>query len=263
MSHKIFHAKVMHHRMHPKNNKFTYRVFYLLKNLDQLPSLQKLPILGVNRAGFMSFHEKDHGAKSNKTNTKKWAENIASTYGIKTGAYDIMLLSYPRVLGYVFNPVSFWFFIDKKNQTLHAILCEVNNTFGETHLYFCKNEDDSAIHSDQWMITEKIFHVSPFLERKGFYQFRFAWEKDKLGIWIDYYDKNHKKTLLTSLTGSFEDATKNKLFMCFIRYPLVTFKTIALIHYQALKLFIKRIKYLTKPEQKEPQITLSTNVKKS
>lgn len=250
----------MHRRTTPKTNKFRYRVFYLLKNLDHLETLPQKKWLKINQFGLMSFYPKDHGAKDG-TSLKKWAERIGEEHGVEKNTCDVFLLSFPRVLGYVFNPVTFWFYIDKKTQKLRAVLSQVNNTFGETHNYFC--ETQGFINQDDWMEGKKVFHVSPFLEREGTYRFRFSWQEKKLGIWIDHCDEKGNKILLTSLVGFYENLNEKGLKKCFFQYPLVTFKTIFLIHYQALKLFKNGIRYIRKPLQKKSKTTKVIKMKKN
>ena len=159
-----------------------------------------------------------------------------------------MLITMPRVLGYVFNPVSFFMCMDEKRQ-LRAVICEVHNTFGEQHNYICARADHAPIAPDEWLQADKIFHVSPFLPRDGHYKFRFVFAENGLGIWIDYYDAKNNKQLLTSLSGKFVALEAASLRKVFWFYPLVTIKVIGLIHWQAVKLISKGIKYIGKPLQ--------------
>lgn len=247
---KIFAAKTMHKRLTPKENKFVYGVYYLALPLSKLENLKLLRPL-------TSFKIKDHGARDG-SDLKSWVSNILKNHKISE-IDEIILVAMPRILGYVFNPVSFWLCLDKQGR-LKAVLAEVNNTFGETHSYLCTNEDNSEIKPEDIFAGEKLFHVSPFLEREGSYQFRFDYQKDKLGIWIDYYNKEGEKVLLTNLTGKMKELNRISLLKHFLRYPLVTFKVISLIHYQAIKLMIKGIKYICKPKQKEVRFSKVTKM---
>ena len=247
MTPSIFNAKVMHKRLLPRINQFTYGVYYLAFPLSQLAALQDGWRFGVNRAGVLSFHERDHGVRDG-SDLEAWARQILQEHAVPEADGEIVLISLPRVLGYVFNPVSFWLCFDKQNQ-LRAVINEVNNTFGESHCYLCVHADRRVISSEDWLVADKLFHVSPFLERVGRYQFRFAIKPDTIGIWIDYLNGEGNKQLLTALTGSLVPYSRQSRRAAFWRHPLVTIKTIWLIHWQAIKLLSKRIGYVPKPEQ--------------
>lgn len=243
----------MHKRHFPKVNQFTYGVYYLSLPLHALHDSTLAKNLRINRPSFISFHEKDHGAKDGSP-LESWARGLLSDYGLNDITHQIALISMPRILGYVFNPVSFWMCYDA-DQTLRAVICEVSNTFGEAHHYLCAHEDHCPIEGDDWLETEKLFHVSPFMTRDGTYQFRFAPKEEKLGIWIDYYDLEGKKQLTTAMSGTLAPLTRKSLRRAFRKHPLVTFKTIILIHWQALKLFRKGITYHVKPKQQDKNLS--------
>lgn len=234
---QIYIAKVMHKRLFPKVNQFTYGVYYLALPLPT----QSIP------SRWLSFRNKDYGARKSE-DVSEWAKTILNMYGVGELVTNIMLITMPRVLGYAFNPVSFYLCLDSSNH-VRAVICEVNNTFGEHHSYVCARSDHAPISPDEWLEAEKVFHVSPFLSRNGHYKFRFALSQAKLGIWIDYYDAQQNKQLLTSLTGSFVPLDAKALRRVFWSHPLVTFKVITLIHWQAIKLVSKGIRYISKPLQ--------------
>ena len=167
----------------------------------------------------------------------------------------------PRIMGFVFNPVSFWLCHDEQNQ-LRAIIYEVNNTFGETHSYVCAKHDGTIIKEDDWIIARKEFHVSPFLPREGHYQFRINSVNKKIGLWIDYYNKEGERTLTTSLKGTLEPLTQVSVKKAFWRTPLVTMQAISLIHWQALKLKAKGIQFFSLPKQKKERVSKSSNATK-
>ncbi len=257
---QIFTAKVMHKRLFPKVNQFSYGVYYLALPLAQLHKKPHIADLSLNHFAPLSFYEKDHGAMDG-TNNEAWIRNILKTYGLNDISRDIMLISMPRVLGYVFNPVSFWLCLDQKKQ-LRAVLCEVHNTFGEHHSYLCAHADHRPIVQNDWLEAEKIFHVSPFLKREGSYKFRFSLQSNNFGVWIDFYDEEKNKQLLTSLVGKFEPLTKASLRKTFWKHPLVTIKAIMLIHWQAIKLVAKGIKYISKPKQQDKKLSSTSNLNK-
>ena len=233
-------AEVSHARQRPRQNRFNYGMYYLCTALDEWQHLGNAKLISHNKPNLFSVYDKDHGAHDGSP-AEPWIRGILAKWGVTTADGRIVLLTLPRVMGYVFNPVSFWFCLDKQGQ-LRAVLSEVSNTFRDRHSYLSFHSDQRPITQDDWMQAEKIFHVSPFIEIKGHYQFRFAYREDKIGVWIDYYDEDGLM-LTTSLTGKRIPLTAGALLRCFLRYPLVTVKVIALIHYQALKLWLKGIRY--------------------
>lgn len=255
---QILFGDVMHRRLFPKINGFNYRIYYLALPLSQIDTTKDLKI---DKFAALSFYKKDHGDKKSGALTQ-WARDILDQYNVTKADGDIILICMPRIFGYVFNPISYWLCLDKQNQ-LRAVICEVNNTFGQTHSYLCVHDDERIITPQDHMIAEKIFHVSPFLKREGHYQFRFDWrpfvndtgKKPRFGSWIDYYAVNGEKQLITSLIGRFDPLDKKNLRRAFWCYPLMTFKAVALIHWHALKLIAKSIKYVPKPQQKDKRLT--------
>lgn len=242
---EILFGKVMHGRLFPKRNHFNYSIYYLsipLAKIDDLP-------IARNKFGLLSFYDRDHG-HCDGSNLEDWARDLLKRYNIDKADGDITLICMPRILHYTFNPVSFWLCHDKAGG-LRAVLCEVNNTFGERHTYMCAHADQRIIDTQETMKAEKVFHVSPLLEREGHYKFRFDSQKEKFSVWIDYFNAENKKQLVTSLAGALEPMDKNNLRKAFWGYPLLTFKAITLIHWQAIKLLVKGIKYISKPKQTE------------
>ncbi|MEC8665342.1 MAG: DUF1365 domain-containing protein [Pseudomonadota bacterium] len=249
-------GKVMHARLFPKKNRFTYGIYYIALNLSDLDNAP----IPRNRFAPLSFYDKDHGA-CDGSDLNKWARDLLESYGVTKADGDITLVCMPRVLGYVFNPVSFWLCRDQQGD-IRAVICEVHNTFGERHSYLCVAEDQSVIDNETFIKTEKLFHVSPFLERAGQYGFRFHVTRDHFAAMIDYYDASGKKQLVTSLIGNLVPMNKENLRHAFWKYPLVTFKAITLIHWQAVKIISKGIKYIPKPLQNKDKNSASANLKK-
>ncbi len=255
---QILFGDVMHRRLFPKINAFNYRIYYLALPLSQIQTVRSLKI---NKFAPLSFYTKDHGDK-NADDLNQWPRDILKKYNVTKANGDIILICMPRIMGYVFNPISYWLCLDTQHN-LRAVICEVNNTFGQSHSYLCVHEDESIITPQDQMTAQKNFHVSPFLKREGHYQFRFDWrafadqdgKKPRFGSWIDYYAASGEKQLVTSLIGRFDPLDKKNLKRAFWCYPLVTFKAITLIHWQALKLIAKGIKYVPKPPQKTERIS--------
>lgn len=235
-------ADVSHTRLHPKRHALRYKVYYLCFPMRLMQDVAG-KILSLNRCNLFSFHPRDYGFKGQRG--EDWVRNCIAEKNITEADGDIVLITLPRVLGYAFNPVSFWFCLDKDGRP-RAVMAEVNNTFGERHGYVCAHPDHRVIEKDDWLLSDKQFHVSPFLKVSGEYHFRFAYSEEKIGVWIDYYDEG-QKILLTSVVGKRQPLSDKELLIHFLRYPMITFKVIALIHYHALKLVLKGIKYNNKP----------------
>lgn len=240
-------GKVMHKRIFPKVNQFTYGIYYIAVPVDDIQIMQNGFLFGVNKPGLLSFYSKDHGDRRG-SDLGNWVRDILKKHDIQQANGGITLLTMPRVLGYVFNPVSFWLCRDKADRLI-AVICEVNNTFGETHSYLCVKNDGSALEKEDEIEARKLFHVSPFLKREGSYKFRFSCTKQGFGAWIDFYDHSKNKQLLTLLSGQFEDFSKTSIKKAFWGFPLVTLKAIVLIHLQAVRLLFKGIRYVPKPDQ--------------
>lgn len=249
---QLMHADVMHKRTLPRVHAFNYRVYYLSLPIEHMQNVAK-GIFSINRFNLLAYYNRDHGARDD-TDAAAWARNILAKFGHADDVTHLVLVGLPRVLGYVFNPVSFWLGFNAQGD-LRAAIAEVNNTFKETHSYVLTKTDGSAITGDDWLATSKDFHVSPFLPVEGTYRFRINARENKLGVWIDHYNGNGELMLLTSLVGRMQPMTRLALWKAFLAIPLVTLKVIGLIHYEAIRLTIKKIKYINKPPQREHRIT--------
>lgn len=246
---------VMHKRLLPKVHAFNYGIYYVALPLSRLSSMS----LAYNRFSALSFYDKDHGP-CDGSSLEAWVRGVLQQYKVHADG-EITLVCMPRVLGYVFNPVSFWLCQDKQGQ-IRAVLCEVHNTFGERHTYICAHEDQRPISGSNILIAEKLFHVSPFLKREGHYQFRFEIddnqsEQARFKVQIDFYQESGQKQLITALAGRLQPLTKSNLRIAFWRYPFVTFKAVLMIHWHALKLVLKGIQYIAKPKQKHPNVSMT------
>ncbi len=258
----ILKGNVMHARLLPRKNRFTYRIYYLVLPLALLSGRRSLNGLALERFSPLSFYSKDHGARLKNTDLQPWINAILTQYGFQDVVQHVTLISLPRVLGYVFNPVSFWLCLDQQQQ-IRAVVCEVHNTFGEQHSYLCAHPDHRPILAGDIIRAEKLFHVSPFLEREGYYTFRFVWQPPgSFGAWIDFYEGAGQKTLLTSLTGRLIPMSRKTLRQVFWTHPMVTLKAIMLIHWQALKIISKGIAYIKKPLQLKERVSTSENITK-
>ena len=261
----ILQGNVTHKRLFPKVNQFFYGIYYLLLPIKQLDSLPSNIVFGINRKALMSFYSKDHGDKDSP-DLWQWVMNILRLHDLDAQVDEVLLLSMPRLWGYVFNPISFWLCIDKENQ-LRAVLCEVNNTFGEQHSYLCYADNQQPITEQTLLAGDKMFHVSPFMPRDGHYEFRFdnkatrKTDKDKIACShfhavIDYFHQNGQKQLKTSLAGYMYPLSNRWIMRAFISYPVHSFRVIILIHWQAVKLFFKKIKFFKKPSQYVKKVSI-------
>lgn len=242
-------ADVMHRRFAPKKHSLHYKVYYLCVPMQRVNKITTR-ILSIGKFNLFSFYERDYGFGECGL---AWAKHTLEQHGIGASDCEITLLTIPRLFGYAFNPVSFWFCADKQGR-LHAVIAEVNNTFGERHAYLCMIPDGGVITQDSWIETDKVFHVSPFLEVRGNYRFRFSFQEKAVGVWIDYFDGG-QHVLATSLVGKRYALTTRNLIVYFLRYPLVTLKVISMIHYHALRLLLKGVRYRTKPRPPLKQVT--------
>jgi uncharacterized protein len=245
---QLFTGTVMHKRLLPRKHVFHYGIYYLALPLSQLSDMP----LAYNHFAPLSFYDKDHGARDGSS-LEKWARELLLQHHIEAGG-EITLICMPRVFGYVFNPVSFWLCQDKEGQ-VRAVLCEVHNTFGEQHTYLCAHQDRRAITGSSSLFAEKLFHVSPFLEREGHYEFRFDIHDKHFNVMINFHNQKGHKQLVTSLAGTLQSLSKTNLRYAFWRYPLVTIKATLMIHWHALKLIAKRIQYFAKPKQKNQKVS--------
>ena len=236
---KIYKGKVIHRRFKPKEHYFKYSVFSLLIDLDELEDIQKeISIFSYNKFNIISFFDKDHGERDSSS-LKNWVYSNLKTLGIEEEV-KIKLLCYPRIFGYVFNPLSIFFVYDK-NSKLIAILYEVKNTFGEQHTYVFKTNDETVIQNN----CKKQFYVSPFIEMNCEYSFKILKPEEQLSVVINQSDEKGK-LLFASQDGTAREFNNKNLIISFLSHPLMSFKVIAAIHYEAFKLWIKRIKLVTK-----------------
>jgi len=246
---------VRHSRLRPAKHAFAYRSFFLRLPLRSLAAqawpLRRLP---RNRFGWMSFHDADHGDGGDPV---AWADGLLVREGITDAAGEIWLHTLPRVLGYVFNPVSFWF-CHRADGTLRAVLCEVSNTFGERHCYLLSHDDGRPIKWGEELAARKVFHVSPFCRVDGSYRFRFLLTRhadgDRFVGRIDY-DRTDGPLLSTSIEGRLQPLDDSALRRTRWTYPAFTFGVIARIHWQALRLWLKRVPFFSKPEPPALDVT--------
>lgn len=245
----LYSGFVQHRRLSPSVHSLRYRMFWLLADLGELESLQrKIPFFSYNRSNLVSFHDRDYGDGSAKP-LREQIETMLRAAGIELSDGSIRLLCLPRILGYAFNPLSV-FFCYRAGNELAAILYEVHNTFGERHTYLIPVSGDGTISQD----CQKIFHVSPFLDMQMAYQFRVVPPEDRVVVSIRG-TKNGEAMILASLSGEREALTAKNLLLAILKFPLVTFKVTAAIHWHALRLWLKGISIRTKPDAPRAPVT--------
>ncbi len=246
----IYNGTVIHKRFKPKRHFFKYSVFSLLIDLSELEYLDKtVSFFSFNKFNLISFFEKDHGNRDNSS-LAGWVKKNLDDNKINSKNIKIRLLCYPRIFGYVFNPLSIFYIYDE-NEKLISILYEVKNTFGEQHTYIFKVQDDSNLYQNNCL---KKFHVSPFIEMNCNYFFRLLKPGERISVIIDQYQVN-EKILYASQDGKRVDFTTKELIKSYIKHPLMTFKIISAIHFEAFKLWLKGIKFIKKKIKIKNNIT--------
>jgi len=237
---KIYTGKVIHKRFKPKEHYFKYNVFSLLIDLNELEEINKyIKFFSYNKFNIISFYDKDHGDRDGSS-IKLWVKKNLRNIGIMTEDISIKLLCYPRIFGYVFNPLS-TYFIYNKHSELISIFYEVKNTFGEQHTYIFKAQDEKTVQNK----CKKKFYVSPFIEMDCEYHFKTLNPREQLSVVINQNDKDGK-LLFASQDGISKDFNNKNLILSYLTHPLMTFKIIGAIHYEAFKLWAKRIKLIAK-----------------
>ena len=237
----IYNGTVIHKRFKPKVHFFKYKVFSILIDISEINLLHKnLKIFSYNRFNIISFYDVDHGPRDG-TSVKEWVIKNLKDNQIDTKDIKIKLLCYPRIFGFVFNPLSVFFIYNKKSELI-SILYEVKNTFDEQHTYIFKNRENENLIKHT---CKKKFHVSPFIEMNCTYFFKILKPGDKISVIIDQYDEEGK-LLYASQDGSRIELNNKNLFLSYLKHPLMTFKIIAAIHFEAFKLWIKGIKFIKK-----------------
>ena len=238
---------VHHLRLRPQTHRFDYPTYFLLLPLR---ALRQTPdaALARNRFGLLAFHDRDHG--DGRADCLAWLDEQLAREGVIDAAGEVWLQTYPRVLGYAFKPVSFWY-CHRRDGSLAAIVTEVNNTFGERHCYLLSGAN---LAWGREQCAQKVFHVSPFCRIEGEYRFRFARSERRIVARIEHHDREGP-LLLTSVSGAFAAATKARQRAAFFGQPLMTLGVIARIHWQALRLWAKRVPLVRKPVAPDVFIT--------
>ena len=232
----IYNGVVFHTRFKPVKHHLDYKTFSLFVDLDEIKKLDKyIPIFSINRFNVFSFYSKDHGERNGKP-LKKWVMENLKKFNINKKINKIKLLCYPRIFGYVFNPLSIFFCYE--NKTLKAVFFEVKNTFNEQHTYIFKIGNKEIIKQK----CKKKFYVSPFMEMETYYDFKLLKPNKKLFVSIKQSDK--EGLILNAVQkGERKEFNFKQFIINFFKYPLMTIKIIIAIHFEALLLWKKGAVY--------------------
>jgi uncharacterized protein len=238
---------VRHARHRPTEHAFSYSTWFLMLPMRALRA-RPCAALRRNARGWVAFHDADHG--DGGADALAWVEGVLAAEGVSDADGEIWLQTYPRVLGYAFKPVSFWY-CERRDGSLAAVLAEVNNTFGERHVYLLHGRH---VRWGATLEADKVFHVSPFCAVRGRYVFRFFWSRrspsvaaPRIVARIDHVDADGA-ILSTSVGGTLHEATTASLRAALWRSPAMTAFVTFRIHWQAFRLWIKRVPFFHKPE---------------
>ncbi|MCK6541959.1 DUF1365 domain-containing protein [bacterium] len=240
----LYRCRVMHHRMEPKPHRFFYNIFMFYLDLDELDTLSdKLTLFGHNAFAVFNFKDTDHLFYSG-TSRREHITTYLRQNGITSPVGRIMLLTHVRMLGYVFNPVSFYFIFDNDDQPICAIP-EVGNTFGEMKPYLIRRSMESS--HTFYLKTTKFFYVSPFIDMDAEFEFDLTLPDDQLMMRINDI-QNNRRFFVSTLSGKRQILTDARLALYLLRFPLVTLQVIFFIHWQAFRLWLKKLHYHKKTD---------------
>lgn len=241
----IYSGTLRHRRFSPVRNEFTYPLFMVFLDIDQLPELMKIsPLSGYNRWNWVSYQERDHFGDPAKTLRERIRQDARSK-GVVIPEGRIFLLSHLRYLGYNFSPVSFFYCYDGQNK-LQMILAEVNNTFGETQNYWLTPAGETPAGNNKKYRFLKTFHVSPFMKLGNEYEWTFTPPGERLISQTISHEAGHA-IFDSTLKLERREWSRKELHRALIRFPWVTAKVIAAIHWQAVKLFFKKVPVVAHP----------------
>jgi DUF1365 family protein len=248
---RLYPGKVMHARLAPFEHRFTYSVFSLLIDPDRLVEASRMSrFFSVNGRNLVSFHEKDHVDEAHEgLPLREYVNMLLEDAGCKKPD-SIRLLCYPRILGYVFNPLSVYYCHGPDN-SLTALIYEVRNTFGERHTYVCPVMDGEMSSSGIRQERTKIFYVSPFIDMGARYRFRMQPPGETVRMRI-LETENGEPLLSAAFSGSALTLTTPHLVGQLFRLPFMTLKVMAGIHWEALKLWIKGAKFHSRGKPPAP-----------
>ena len=230
---------VMHRRLRPTVHAFVYPVFFVRLPLSRLAEASR-GIFSVDRFNLLCLRQRDHGPRDGSP-LLPWVQNILREHGLPVDG-EVVLQAFPRVFGYVFNPVSFWLCHNARGELI-ALLAEVNNTFGGHHHYLLHNPSGAPLRDGQVLQAKKALHVSPFNKVEGGYRFTLNLDREVQRIRIDYADREGP-LLLTALSGQSNGWSRTALWAALARMPALTLGVVFRIHWQALRLWLKKVPFV-------------------
>jgi DUF1365 family protein len=244
----LYAGTVMHRRFKPRAHRLTYRLFWSLFDLDELPHLpSRLRLLSLNAFNLFGFYTADHGDGSARPLRQQVEDHLAAA-GIDLDGGAIRLLCMPRLIGFVFNPISVYY-CHHRAGALKAVLYEVHNTFGQRHSYLIPVDGDVGDALEQRCL--KAFYVSPFMDMDIAYRFRLREPAERVALFIESSDALGP-VLIASLAGARQALTDAALLRAFLGFPLMTLKVVAGIHWEALKLWLKGMRPRPRPAAPSP-----------
>jgi len=250
----LYRGEVMHRRLIPLRHRFVYGVFSVFLDLDEIPALaERLRFFSHNRWNLFSYLDKDHGSRDGRP-PRAWIDEHLRRAGFEPEGLRVFTHCFPRLLGYVFNPLTIYFCYDRDDRP-RAILYEVKNTFGEQHGYLIPVSGDWREGQPITQACDKTFHVSPFIDMAARYRFRLKPPGEKLSILIRQ-SLAYGGTLLATHTARRETLSDRALLAILARYPLMTMKVVVAIHWEALKLWIKGARFHGKPPPPADEVSV-------
>lgn len=249
----LYFGEVMHERFKPFSHRFTYRVFSAFLDIDRIDDVaRRTRLFSRNRFNLYSFYDRDHGPRDGSS-LRRHVERLLKEAGQTFEPVQIRLLCYPRILGHVFNPLSIYYCYDPDGE-IGALIYEVRNTFAEHHSYVAPVTSDEAAETGIRQSRDKLFYVSPFIDMKARYNFTLRRPDQRLHVLIRE-TTDGSDLLLACFTGKRRDLTGRNLMIATMKFPLMTFKVVAAINFEALRLWLKGAKFITRPAALNPPIS--------
>ena len=248
----LYLGRVVHKRLRPFAYEFSHRVFYLLLDIDRLDGPGSR-LLSHNRFGLLSLYDRDHGTRDGRP-LRPWVDASLNKAGLDLTGGTVRLLCFPRLWGFVFNPLSIFFCSDGDGR-LRAILYEVKNTFGDQHTYLFRVEAGGGDARPQIHACAKNLYVSPFIPQSAQYRFQVEEPGERLSVLIRE-SVDGEEVLLAALTGRRAPLCNRTLALAVLHHPLMTLKVILAIHWHALWLWLKGAKFHHRPEPPTPDVTV-------
>jgi len=237
----LYRGRTVHERRAPFLHRFSYRISSILIDLEQLEAADQVStVFSVNRFNLYSFNTRDHGPRNNSC-LLDWARGHWRKVGVNADAARVRLLCAPRVLGYVFNPLSVYFATDDYNRLI-GVIYQVHNTFGDAHAYVASCSNAPVQHQE----ADKAFHVSPFFDMGGRYEFTLRAPDTRFRLTI-FKQREQAPDFLATMTMNRSALTTGALLGLFVAQPFSTLKTILAIHWEALRICIKGGRYHSRP----------------